>query len=299
MSAYHTPVLVNESVSGLVTDPEGTYVDVTFGGGGHSREILSRLNKGRLFGFDQDREAQKNVPEDSRFTFFRQDFRYLKNNLKLMGVCRVSGILADLGVSSHQFDTGDRGFSFRLGGPLDMRMNPDGGFSASELIRGYSEKDLARVFFEYGEIRNARKLAREIAVHRESVPVETIHDLLEAIDSCVPENGRFKYLAKVFQALRIEVNKELEKLKQLLLQSAGLIEKKGRLVVITYHSLEDRIVKNFLKNGKFSAYGEKDIYGRTSQPFKPVNRKVIVPGYEEVQKNPRARSAKLRIAERI
>ena len=299
MSAYHIAVLLKESIDGLVTDPNGVYVDATFGGGGHSREILRKLNKGKVVAFDQDPRAEENIPDDSRFIFLRQNFRYLKNNLKWKGINKVTGIIADLGVSSHQFDTEDRGFSFRLGGPLDMRMNPDAGFSASDLIRDYSEEKLVRVFYEFGEIRNAKRLAQEILVYRGTKPIVSIQDMLEAIHTCSPEYGRFKYLAKVFQALRIEVNGELENLKLLLLQSAELIEKGGRLVVITYHSLEDRMVKHFIKNGRFSAYSEKDIYGRISKPFDPVNRKVIVPGQEEIKKNPRARSAKLRIAEHI
>jgi len=299
MSAYHIPVLLTESVDGLITDPDGTYVDATFGGGGHSREILTRLKKGRILAFDQDLRAKKNVLEDTRFIFFRQNFRYLKNNLNWKKIQKVSGILADLGVSSYQFDTEKRGFSFRLGGPLDMRMNADAEFSASDIIRDYSEKELTRVFFEYGEIRNGKQLAREIINYRKSATVQSIQDFLKVIRASVPEKNQVKYLAKIFQALRIEVNGELENLKELLIQSADLIDEGGRLVIITYHSLEDRLVKNYIRNGRFSAYAEKDIYGRISKPFQPVNRKVIVPDEEEIRKNPRARSAKLRIAERM
>jgi len=299
MSAYHIPVLLTESVDGLITDPDGTYVDATFGGGGHSREILTRVKKGRILAFDQDLRAKKNVLEDTRFIFFRQNFRYLKNNLNWKKIQKVSGILADLGVSSYQFDTEKRGFSFRLGGPLDMRMNADAEFSASDIIRDYSEKELTRVFFEYGEIRNGKQLAREIINYRKSATVQSIQDFLKGIRASVPKKNQVKYLAKIFQALRIEVNGELENLKELLIQSADLIDEGGRLVIITYHSLEDRLVKNYIRNGRFSAYAEKDIYGRISKPFQPVNRKVIVPDEEEIRKNPRARSAKLRIAERM
>lgn len=297
MSAYHISVLLEKSIDGLAIHPGGTYVDATFGGGGHSREILKRLENGRLFCFDQDPDVFSNIPDDNRLFFFRQDFSYLKNNLRMKGIVKVNGIIADLGVSSHQFNTKERGFSFRLGGPLDMRMNSDATVTAAELIRISTREELTRIFFENGEVRNAGKVAASIVAYREKKPIVQIQDLLEAVNSCLPDKGQNKYLARLFQALRIEANRELDKLKLLLEQSAILLEKGGRLVVITYHSLEDRLVKNFIKYGNFTSFAEKDIYGVIKKPYKPVNRRVIVPDSSEIQANPRARSAKLRIAE--
>ena len=298
MSGYHIPVLLKESVDGLNIDPIGTYVDVTFGGGGHSKEILKRLDKGKLIAFDQDLDSEENRINDPRFLFVRQNFRYLKNNLRFLGVEGVSGLIADLGVSSHQFDLTGRGFSFRGDGPLDMRMNQNAEQSAAEIIMSLNEEELAILFWTYGEIKNARRLASVIVKNREEEGINSIGRFLKVIDSCVPVKDRNKYLAKVFQAIRIEVNKELDSLKKLLIQSSEVILKSGRLVVITYHSLEDRLVKNFIKYGDFKPVENTDLYGNVLRPFKAVNRKVIVPSEDEVNSNPRGRSAKLRIAAR-
>ncbi len=298
MSKYHIPVLLKQSVDGLNIDPEGIYVDVTFGGGGHAREILKRLKGGRLVGFDQDPDAAKNIPDDDRFLFVRQNFSYLRNNLKYLGIDKVDGLIADLGVSSYQFDSAERGFSFRMEGELDMRMNPDAEFSALKLIGTYSEKEMIRIFSEYGEIKNARTLSRLIVKQRELKHLHRIEEFVEAIKDCTPGYNEYKYLAKVFQAIRIEVNKELRGLRILLEQTVDVIRGGGRLVVLTYHSLEDRMVKNFLKYGNFEKIMETDFYGNQNTPFKAVNRKVILPEASEIAENSRSRSAKLRIAER-
>ena len=298
MSNYHIPVLLKQSVDGLNIDPEGIYVDVTFGGGGHAREILKRLKGGRLVGFDQDPDAAKNIPDDDRFLFMRQNFSYLWNNLKYLGIDKVDGLIADLGVSSHQFDAADRGFSFRMTGELDMRMNPNADFSARDLIGSYSEEKMTGIFSAYGEIKNARTLSRLIVKQRKLKALYRIEDFVEAIKECTPSYNEYKYLAKVFQAIRIEVNKELSGLRILLEQSVDIIRGGGRLVVLTYHSLEDRMVKNFFKYGNFEKNMETDFYGNQKTPFKPVNRKVILPEASEITDNSRARSAKLRIAER-
>lgn len=299
MRTYHTPVLLKESIDGLNIDPEGTYVDVTFGGGGHSAEILKRLKGGRLVAFDQDADSQVNVLNDERLIFVRQNFLYLKNNLRYLGITRVNGLLADLGVSSHQFDQADRGFSFRQNGPLDMRMNADAEFSAANLVNKYTVDELIRVFRELGEVNNAGWLARSIETGRKEKRIVTIEDFLEIIQPCLPSKNDWKYLAKVFQALRIEVNHELDALKSLLEQTAQVLSVSGRMVFISYHSLEDRLVKNYIKHGNFEFVAETDLYGRKHVPFKGINRKVIVPNEEETENNPRARSARLRIAERI
>lgn len=298
MSGYHIPVLLKESVDGLNIGPNGTYVDVTFGGGGHSKEIIKKLDKGKLIAFDQDLDSEENRISDPRFLFVRQNFRYLKNNLRFLGVEGVNGLIADLGVSSHQFDLTGRGFSFRGDGPLDMRMNQNAEQSAAEIIMSFNEEELAILFWTYGEIKNARRLASAIVKSREEEGINSIGRFLKVIDSCVPVKDRNKYLAKVFQAIRIEVNKELDSLKKLLTQASEVILKSGRLVVITYHSLEDRLVKNFIKYGDFKPVENTDLYGNVLTPFKAVNRKVIVPSEDEVNSNPRARSAKLRIATR-
>jgi 16S rRNA (cytosine1402-N4)-methyltransferase len=296
---YHIPVLLNQSVDGLEINPEGIYVDVTFGGGGHSREILRRLKTGRLIAFDQDEDAERNVMEDERFLFIGQNFRYLRNNLKYLGIKSVHGLIADLGVSSHHLDIQERGFSFLKEGNLDMRMNRKATLTAGGVIQNYSEEDLIQIFSLYGEIRNSKRLARAIVETRSKHPIREIRDLIQAIQPCVPPSHQNKYLAKVFQALRIEVNNELSCLKELLIQCAELIKSGGRLVVISYHSLEDRIVKNFMRTGNMNGVVEKDFYGNVISPFRPVNKKVIIPGQDEIQKNNRARSAKLRIAEKI
>ncbi len=297
--AYHIPVLLNESVEGLNIRKDGDYVDVTFGGGGHSREILNRLSAGRLFAFDQDEDAAANAFDDPRFIFIRHNFRYIRNFLRYYKVGKVDGILADLGVSSHDFDVAGRGFSFRFSGDLDMRMNRDATKTAADIINEYDEEKLTRVFREYGEVENARRLVRQIVASRQAVSIKTIDQFKEAIAPCVPKKYETKYLAKVFQALRIETNGELDVLKDFLVQSAELLKPGGRLVVITYHSLEDRLVKNFIRTGNFEGKQEKDFYGNVSSGFEAINRKVIVPGDEEIERNPRARSAKLRIAEKV
>jgi 16S rRNA (cytosine1402-N4)-methyltransferase len=295
---YHIPVLLNESVNGLEIKADGDYVDVTFGGGGHSREIFNRLQTGRLFAFDQDEDAAANIIQSDRFFFIRHNFKYIRNFLKYYGVEQVDGILADLGVSSHDFDVAERGFSFRFDGDLDMRMNRDSSLTAAEIVNSFSEEDLRNVFREYGEIDNAGRLAKQLVSARSGNPVKTISEFREIIAPCVPKAQESKYLAKVFQALRIETNKEMDVLHEFLEQSIGLLKPGGRLVVITYHSLEDRMVKNFIRSGDFSGKQEKDFFGNVEAPLMAVNRKVIVPSDEEIERNPRARSAKLRIAEK-
>jgi len=297
MDKYHTPVMLRECIEGLAIRPEGTYVDVTFGGGGHSREILSGLNKyGKLLAFDQDADAKQNIPDDSRFVFIDQNFRYLKNFCRLHHAIPVDGILADLGVSSYQFDQAERGFSIRFDAELDMRMNQQATLTAKEVVNTYSEAELHRIFGMYGEIQNARSLANTIVTARLNTPIVTVADLKNAISNRIPRGKENKYLAQVFQALRIEVNQELEALKDFLIQSAEVLVSGGRLVVMSYHSLEDRLVKNFIARGKFSGEVEKDIYGNDNKPFDAVSRGAITASEEEVKENNRARSAKLRIA---
>ncbi|MCF8296386.1 MAG: 16S rRNA (cytosine(1402)-N(4))-methyltransferase RsmH [Saprospiraceae bacterium] len=296
---YHSPVLLKESIEGLAVKPNGTYVDVTFGGGGHSRKILEKLKDGKLIGFDQDEDAQPNMLDDERFQLINQNFKYLKNFLKLYNAFPVDGILADLGVSSFQFDEAKRGFSIRFDGELDLRMDKSSKLSAKEIVSEYPYEELKRVFRNYGEIENASKLANKIIEKRTVNPIETTSQLKEAIVQCVQRGKENKYYARVFQALRIEVNDELEVLRELLLQSVDVLNKGGRIVVISYHSLEDRLVKNFFKSGNFEGRIEKDFYGNPIVPFKLINRKVIVPGEEEIEKNNRSRSAKLRVAEKI
>jgi len=295
---YHVPVLLAESVDGLEIKANGDYVDVTFGGGGHSREIFSRLETGRLFAFDQDEDAAANVIHDERFFFIRHNFKYIRNFLRYYNVEQVDGILADLGVSSHDFDVAERGFSFRFDGDLDMRMNRDSTQSAADIVNTFTEDQLRTMFREYGEIDNAGRLAKQLVFARDSKPVKTIEQFKESIAPCVPKFQESKYLAKVFQALRIETNKEMDVLHEFLEQSIQLLKPGGRLVVITYHSLEDRMVKNFIKSGDFSGKQEKDFFGNVDSPLVAINRKVIVPNEEEIERNPRARSAKLRIAEK-
>jgi 16S rRNA (cytosine1402-N4)-methyltransferase len=297
MSEYHVPVMLKECIDGLNIDPDGTYVDVTFGGGGHSREILKHLGpKGRLIAFDQDADAQRNIIDDERFVFVDQNFRYLKNFCRLHGAIPVNGILADLGVSSHQFDEADRGFSIRFDAELDMRMNQLGELTAKDVVNNYSVADLHRIFGIYGEIQNAKSLAETIATARLNTSIVTIADLKNAISNRIPKGKENKYLAQVFQALRIEVNQELEALKDFLMQSAEVLGVGGRLVVMSYHSLEDRLVKNFIAKGKFSGEVEKDFYGNDNKPLDAVSRGAITASAEEITNNNRARSAKLRIA---
>ena len=295
----HVPVLLSESLEGLAIQPKGIYVDVTFGGGGHSREILSRLApEGHLYGFDQDADAEHNVPSDDRFTFVRSNFRYLYNFMRYYGrQGQVDGLLADLGVSSHHFDDQARGFSFRFDGDLDMRMNTRAGKTAADVVNQYSEGELANLFYLYGELKASRKLASTLVKARAEHPIATIGDFLEVIKPFVGKDKEKKFLAQAFQALRIEVNDEMSALKAMLQGSLRVLKPGGRLVVITYHSLEDRLVKNFLKAGNFEGKSEQDFFGNQQSPFRLVNNKVIVPTAEEIERNPRARSAKLRIAE--
>ena len=296
---YHVPVLLRESVDGLAIQPDGVYVDVTFGGGGHSKEILSRLgSKGHLYSFDQDADAEKNIVNDDRFTFVRSNFRYLNNWMQYYGVEKIDGLLADLGVSSHHFDDETRGFSFRFDAPLDMRMNKRAGQTAADLLNNYTEEQLADVFYLYGEIKNAKRIAKTICEYRQQKPLQTTADLREATSPIIHPEREKKETAKLYQALRIEVNHEMEALRDMLLSATKLLRQGGRLSVITYHSLEDRIVKNVMKAGNAEGKIEQDFYGRLHSPFHLVN-KVATPSEEEVQSNPRSRSAKLRIAEKI
>ena len=292
---YHKPVLLKESVDALVNNPDGVYVDVTFGGGGHSREILSRLSeKGRLFSFDQDSDALNNAIEDSRFILINQNFRFLENSLLMYGVAQVDGVLGDLGVSSYQFDKAERGFSIRSDAPLDMRMNKMQDIDAYKVVNEYDEEALADIFYYYGELREARKLAREIVNKRKSADIKTTEDL-KKVFSYVPVHKSNKFFAQVFQAIRIEVNQELDALKEMLVQSSNVLKKDGRLVIISYHSLEDRLVKKFLKNGMFEGEPERDVYGNYQKVFELPYRKAIVPMEEEIEDNSRARSAKMRV----
>lgn len=299
LSTYHTPVLLLESVDGLDIIPDGTYVDVTFGGGGHSREILSRLGpEGRLFGFDQDADTQANIPADKRFTFVQSNFRYLANWMRYYDIEHIDGILADLGVSSHHFDDGSRGFSFRQEGPLDMRMNKCARTSAADVVNGYDEKQLSDILFFYGEVRNARQVASAIVKAR-TKPIVTTSQLAETITRLFPREREKKEMTKVFQALRIEVNHEMDALREMLTSATRLLRTGGRLSVITYHSLEDRMVKNVMRTGNSSGKVEQDFFGRQQSPLRPVYNRVTTPSQEEQTTNPRSRSAKLRIAEKI
>jgi 16S rRNA (cytosine1402-N4)-methyltransferase len=297
---YHTPVLLQESVNGLNIHQDGIYVDVTFGGGGHSREILSRLgNNGHLYSFDQDADSEKNIVADDRFTFVRSNFRYIRNWMRYYHVEHIDGILADLGVSSHHFDDETRGFSFRFDAPLDMRMNKRAGGTAASVLNSYTEEQLAQIFYLYGELKNARKIASAIIKARMDKPINTTSDLLMATEKLFQKEREKKEMAKMFQALRIEVNQEMGALKEMLTSATELLREGGRLSVITYHSLEDRMVKNIMKTGNPEGKVEKDFFGRSCSPFQLVNSKVIVPSSEEQQTNPRSRSAKLRIAEKV
>jgi len=296
---YHVPVLLEESIECLRIKPDGVYVDCTFGGGGHSRAILARLgNKGRLYGFDQDREAYRNTTDDERFTFVRGNFKYISNFLRYYGEDKVDGILADLGVSSHHFDEAERGFSYRFDGALDMRMNREASFSAEELINGYDEQALADILYLYGELRNARRIANAIVCRRQTKAIKTIFELTEVLRPFCTKGKEYKELAPIFQAIRIEVNAELDSLKTLLCRSVDLLRSGGRVAVISYHSLEDRLVKNFLKTGNFGGEPQKDFYGNQITPFANVS-KAIVSNDREIVDNPRARSARLRYAEKI
>ncbi len=297
---YHVPALLQECMDGLNINPEGNYVDVTFGGGGHSREIVKHLSEeGHLYSFDQDEDAEQNIIADSRFTFVRSNFSYLANFLRYHNVESIDGLLADLGVSFHHFDDQERGFSFRFGGKLDMRMNKRASLSAADIINNYDQDKIADVLYLYGEMRNSRRLAAAIVKARESKKIVEIDDFLNIIRPFINKKQEKKELAQVFQALRIEVNKEMDTLKDMLTQALAALKPGGRLVVLTYHSLEDRLVKNFMKTGNFEGKADKDFFGKVQTPFRLVNNKVIVASEEEVERNPRARSAKLRIAEKL
>ena len=293
-------MLLEESVDGLDIKPGGIYLDVTFGGGGHSKEILRRLDaEGRLFGFDQDEDAEKNIVDDERFTFVRSNFRYLRNWMRYYGVEQIDGLLADLGVSSHHFDDETRGFSFRFDAPLDMRMNKRDGKTAADVLNDYSEEQLSDIFYIYGELKNARRIAAAIVQARSEKRLETTGDLMKTTEKCFQREREKKEMAKMFQALRIEVNHEMDALKDMLYAACDLLREGGHLSVITYHSLEDRMVKNMMKAGNVEGKVEQDFFGRTESPLRQIGSKVIVPSDEEQQRNPRSRSAKLRIAERI
>lgn len=297
---YHIPALLNECLEGLQIKPAGVYVDVTFGGGGHSREILNRLTPdGHLYAFDQDADAEKNSFDDSMFTFVRSNFRFLKNFLKYNGIEEVDGILADLGVSFHHFDESNRGFSFRFDNNLDMRMNTRAGITAADVINTYNETDLANLLYLYGELKTSRRLASSIVKARSQAAIKSSERLLEIVSPYINRKQEKKELAQLFQALRIEVNNEMDSLKQLLKQSLEILKPGGRLVVLTYHSLEDRMVKNFFKTGNTEGIVEKDFFGKVNTPFRLVNNKVIAPSEEEIKQNPRSRSAKLRIVEKL
>ncbi|MDA9127311.1 16S rRNA (cytosine(1402)-N(4))-methyltransferase RsmH [Flavobacteriaceae bacterium] len=296
--SYHDPVLLSETVAGLAIKPDGIYVDVTFGGGGHSRHLLSQLGpNGRLIAFDQDQDALDNRIDDPRFLLIHQNFRYLKRFLKFHGITQVDGIMGDFGVSSHQFDEGDRGFSTRFDGALDMRMNQEQGLTAAQILNEYSVEQLTVLFREYGELRNGAKLSRVIEAARKEKMINTTEELKSIVRPFMPRNKEHKIMAQIFQAIRLEVNQELAVLKEFLLQTKEVIKPSGRLSLISYHSLEDRLVKRFMRHGLFEGMPEKDVFGRAFMPFKPVG-KLIVPSAQEIEKNNRARSAKLRIAQR-
>jgi len=296
--SYHDPVLLSETVAGLAIKPDGIYVDVTFGGGGHSRHLLLQLgSKGRLIAFDQDQDALDNRINDPRFLLIHQNFRYLKRFLKFHGITEVDGIMGDFGVSSHQFDEGDRGFSTRFDGALDMRMNQEQGLTAAQILNEYSAEQLTVLFREYGELRNGAKLSRVIEAARKEKMIKTTEELKSIVRPFMPRNKEHKIMAQIFQAIRLEVNQELAVLKEFLLQTKEVIKPSGRLSLISYHSLEDRLVKRFMRHGLFEGMPEKDVFGRAFMPFKPVG-KLIVPSAQEIEKNNRARSAKLRIAQR-
>lgn len=297
-TTYHIPVLLQQSIEGLALKPGGVYVDATFGGGGHSREILRRLSNGLLIAFDQDSDAMAQLPDDNRLIFVNHNFRFLKNFLTYYKQPQVDGIMADLGISSHQIDTPEKGFSHRFEGELDMRMNTRGKQSVKDIVNQYDAEELTRIFEEFGELNNAHRLAGSIEKARKTAPIETTSQLKKIVRHIIPRQLEQKFLSKIFQALRIEVNQELDTLKQFLLQCSQCLKPGGRLVVITYHSLEDRIVKNFMKSGNFEGEQHADLYGNVERDFVIVNRKVIVPEETEIKRNNRARSAKLRIAEK-
>ena len=295
---FHNPVLLNKCIDGLNIKPNGIYVDVTFGGGGHSALILKKLDKGKLFAFDQDKSTNNNAFNDKRFKLFNANFRYIKKFLKMEGVIKIDGLLADLGVSSHQFDVAQRGFSIKLNGDLDMRMNTDSNFSAKEVVNEYSEEDLANIFYKHSDLKNSRKIASKIVVSRKRNSINTTKDLISIISPLVFKKNKNKFLARVFQAIRIEVNDEIKALKEMLLSTVDLLGFQGRLVVISYHSIEDRLVKNLIKKGNFKGDLKKDFFGNPIKSLKEINNKVIVASQQEIEDNPRSSSGKLRIAEK-
>jgi 16S rRNA (cytosine1402-N4)-methyltransferase len=300
MMSYHNPVMLKEAIDALEIKSTGVYVDVTYGGGGHSAEILKRLGKnGRLIAFDKDLDAQRNKNTDKRLFFVDQDFKYLENYISFFGFSKIDGLLADLGVSSHQFDLAERGFSFRFESMLDMRMDQRNKQTASRILQEYSEKDLADMFFNFGELRNARKIAATIVSHRKKQALKSNKDLYECLLPFIPKMQEHKFLAKVYQAIRIELNEEMESLKEMLLATTKVIKTGGNLVVLSYHSIEDRLVKNFIKTGNFKGEAEKDFFGKPIKPFESNNNKAITAGDEEIKNNNRARSAKLRIAKKL
>jgi 16S rRNA (cytosine1402-N4)-methyltransferase len=296
---YHIPALLKASIDGLNIQPDGIYVDVTFGGGGHSMEILKRLKTGKLIAFDQDEDAGINIPADERFLFLNQNFRFLKNNLLFNNIKSIDGLIADLGVSFHQFDEPERGFTFRQDAPLDMRMNKNGTVTAAYILKTMDEQSLADIFYRYGELSNSRRIAREIFVSRSSKPIETVNDIVNTVGKLAPFRQEHKFYAKLFQALRIAVNHEIDYLQEMLEQSLSVLNSGGRLVIISYHSLEDRVVKNFMKTGNFEGEEKKDFYGNVETPFRIINKKGTTPDDEEIAINNRSRSARLRIAEKI
>ena len=296
---YHNPVLLAECIKGLKINPEGTYIDVTFGGGGHSKSILNQLKGGKLYAFDQDVSANINGFNKSNFKLINANFRYLKNFLQLEGVTKIDGLLADLGVSSNQFDVPKRGFSIRFNGDLDMRMNVKSNFSAKDVVNDYTEEELANVFYKYGEFHNSRRIARKIKIARQISAINTTYELIDIVGDLAQKKHRNQFLARVFQSIRIEVNDEISSLKEMLLSAVDLLNIKGRLVVLSYHSLEDRLVKNFINKGNFIGEVEKDFYGNQIRVFKSISKKPIIPSKKEIIKNPRSRSAKLRIGEII
>ncbi|MBT3208582.1 MAG: 16S rRNA (cytosine(1402)-N(4))-methyltransferase RsmH [Bacteroidetes bacterium] len=296
---FHVPVLLKESIDGLNVLSDGIYVDVTFGGGSYSKQILSALGDGKLFVFDQDEDAFKNRINDDRIIYIKHNFRFLKYFLKYHQIEKIDGLVADLGVSSNQFDTDYKGFSYRTDGPLDMRMNKKASISAKEVVNNFHENDLKRIFWKYGEIKNTNKLVKQICEYRASNKIESINNFLDSISPCVPKINDYKYLSKVFQAIRIEVNDELTSLKELLMQTKDLLKINGRVSIVSYHSAEDKIVKNFFKSGNFEGIVKKDLYGNKIVDIEPVNTKVIVPDEFEIEKNKRSRSGKLRIAKKI
>ncbi len=299
MMNYHEPVLLEESINGLNINPDGVYLDLTFGGGGHSKIILEHLKNGKLIAFDQDIDAEANLINDKNFVFYKSNYRFFNNFLRFLKIEKVDGILADLGVSSHHFDTEERGFSFRFDSPLDMRMNNNQKLNAEVILNDYEENRLRKIFFDYGELRNSYQITKKILAYRKNKRIQKTEDLKKAIQDIIPKTKENKFLAKIYQAIRIEVNDEIGALKEMLEKTPEFMNDNARLVIISYHSLEDKPVKNFLKTGRFDGKIEKDIYGNYYRPFKPVYNKAIVPSEEELKLNNRARSAKLRIAERI